>query len=115
MRGEPTLAGLGYAQQVEIFRAYGGPVVDAADLLRDAPTVLSGLCAALGIGYDPAMLTWPKAREQIAAPGHGSKTFRSSRGGSLAETLQAEFSADVLQLCRLRRLEIVARLLKISA
>jgi hypothetical protein len=64
VRGEPTLADLGYAQQVEIFRAYGGPVVDAADLLGDPPAVLSGLCAALGIEYGEAMLSWPPGRRE---------------------------------------------------
>jgi hypothetical protein len=59
VRGAPALADLGYQQQVEIFRRYGGPVVDAADLLRDPAGVLAALCAAVGIGYDPAMLTWP--------------------------------------------------------
>jgi hypothetical protein len=59
VRGEPTLADLGYPQQVEIFRRHGGPVIDAADVLRDPPGVLRRLCAALGIGYDPAMLGWP--------------------------------------------------------
>jgi hypothetical protein len=59
VRGEPTLADLGYAQQAEIFRAFGGPVVDAADLLRDPPGVLRRLCGALGIGFDSAMLSWP--------------------------------------------------------
>jgi hypothetical protein len=34
-------------------------VVDAADLLRDPPGVLRRLCAALGIAFDPAMLSWP--------------------------------------------------------
>jgi hypothetical protein len=62
VRGAPTLADLGYAQQVEIFRAYGGPVVEAADLLRDPPRVLARLCAALGIAYDPVMLSWPPGR-----------------------------------------------------
>jgi hypothetical protein len=62
VRGTPTLADLGYAQQVELFRAYGGPVVDAADLLRDPPGVLARLCAALGLAYDPAMLAWPPGR-----------------------------------------------------
>jgi len=62
VRGTPTLADLGYPQQVEIFRARGGPVVDSADLLRDPPAVLRRLCAALGIGYDAAMLTWPPGR-----------------------------------------------------
>jgi Sulfotransferase domain len=59
VRGEPTLADLGYPQQVEIFRRYGGPVIDAADVLRDPSGVLRRLCARLGIRYDPAMLSWP--------------------------------------------------------
>jgi hypothetical protein len=62
VRGEPTLTDLGYVQQVELFRAFGGPVVDAADVLRDPAGVLSGLCAALGIAYQPAMLSWPAGR-----------------------------------------------------
>jgi hypothetical protein len=64
VRGAPTLADLGYAQQVELFRSRGGPVVDAADLLRDPDGVLERLCAALGIGYDPAMLTWAPGRRE---------------------------------------------------
>ena len=47
---------------MEIFRAYGGPVVDAADLLRDPAGVLRRLCDALGIAFDPAMLRWPPGR-----------------------------------------------------
>jgi hypothetical protein len=62
VRGAPTLADLGYVQQVEIFRAHGGPVVDAADVLRDPAGVLERLCGALGIGYDPVMLAWPAGR-----------------------------------------------------
>ena len=62
VRGEPTLADLGYAQQVEIFRAHGGPVVDAADVLRDPAGTLQRLCGALGIAWDPAMLAWPAGR-----------------------------------------------------
>jgi hypothetical protein len=62
VRGEPTLQDLGYPQQAEIFRGYGGPVVDAADLLRDPAGVLARLCAALRIDFDPAMLSWPAGR-----------------------------------------------------
>jgi hypothetical protein len=62
VRGEPTLADLGYPQQVEIFRACGGPVVDAADVLADPAGTLSALCAALGLAWDPAMLSWPAGR-----------------------------------------------------
>jgi hypothetical protein len=62
VRGAPTLADLGFVQQAEIFRRYAGPVVDAADLLRDPAGVLERLCAALGIAFDPVMLSWPPGR-----------------------------------------------------
>ena len=62
VRGAPTLADLGYPQQVELFRRYGGPVIDAADLLTDPPGRLERLCAALGLDFDPAMLSWPAGR-----------------------------------------------------
>jgi Sulfotransferase domain len=62
VRGAPTLADLGYVQQAEIFREYGGPVVDAADLLCDPAGVLERLCAALGVAFDPAMLRWSPGR-----------------------------------------------------
>jgi hypothetical protein len=71
VRGAPTLADLGYPQQVELFRAYGGPVVDAAELLRDPAGVLGRLCTALGIGFDPVMLSWPpgpRATDGVWAP-----------------------------------------------
>jgi hypothetical protein len=82
VRGEPTLEDLGYPQQVEIFRRYGGPVVDAADLLRDPAGVLRRLCAAVGIGYDPAMLSWPpgpRATDGVWAP-HWYAAAESSTG-----------------------------------
>ncbi|GAA1898124.1 sulfotransferase-like domain-containing protein [Asanoa iriomotensis] len=62
VRGEPTLEDLGYPQQVEIFRAHGGPVLDSAALLRDPAGQLRKLCAALGIAFDEAMLSWPAGR-----------------------------------------------------
>jgi hypothetical protein len=62
VRGEPTLEDLGYPQQLDIFRAFGGPVVDSADVLRDPAGTLARLCAALGLDFDPAMLRWPPGR-----------------------------------------------------
>jgi len=59
VRGRPVLADLGLRQQAEIFEAFGGPVIDAADILRDPRAALAALCTALGIGFDPAMLSWP--------------------------------------------------------
>jgi hypothetical protein len=71
VRGEPTLSDLGYPQQVEIFRAHGGPVVDAADILRDPAAMLRRLCAALDLDFHPAMLRWrpgPRATDGVWAP-----------------------------------------------
>ena len=59
VRSEPTLADLGLEQQLEIFRLVGGPVVDAADILRHPRPMLESLCAALGVPFDPSMLSWP--------------------------------------------------------
>lgn len=59
VREEPTLEDLGFTQQLELFREFGGPVVDAADLLANPPAMLLELCEALGIPYDDAMLSWP--------------------------------------------------------
>jgi hypothetical protein len=59
VRAEPTLADLGLEQQAEIFAAFGGPVIDSGDILRQPRAALEALCAALGVGFDPAMLAWP--------------------------------------------------------
>ena len=59
VRQAPTLADLGLEQQVEIFRLFGGPVIDAADLAARPRETLGALCAALAIPFDEAMLAWP--------------------------------------------------------
>jgi hypothetical protein len=38
------------------------PVIDANDVLADPEAILSKLCAALGIPWDPAMLSWRPGR-----------------------------------------------------
>jgi hypothetical protein len=59
VRGEPTLEDLGLPQQAELFERFGGPVVDAGDVLQDPAATLGALCAALDVAFDPAMLSWP--------------------------------------------------------
>ncbi len=59
VREEPTLADLGLARQVDLFRRFPGPVVDAADLSREPERTLRALCASLDVPWDPAMLAWP--------------------------------------------------------
>jgi hypothetical protein len=84
VRSQPTLADLGLEQQAEIFRAFGGPVIDAADILRDPPAALGALCAALGISFDPAMLSWPagpRSTDGVWAPYWYDSVWRSTGFG----------------------------------
>lgn len=100
VRGEPTLADLGYPQQVEIFQAYGGPVVDAADLLRDPAGVLARLCAALGIGFDRAMLSWRPGRRSTDGvwAEHWYAAVESSTGFAPHDPRPAEVPARLREL-----------------
>ena len=59
VRDTPTLADLGLEQQAEIYRRFGGPVIDAADVAAKPRPMLEALCAALRIDFDDAMLAWP--------------------------------------------------------
>jgi hypothetical protein len=59
VRGQPTLEDLGLPQQVELYERFGGPVLDAADVLRDPEGMLRRLCDTLGVPFEAAMLSWP--------------------------------------------------------
>jgi hypothetical protein len=69
-RSDVTLADIGIVQQREIFdreaQRLGSapPVIEAIDVLRDPAGTLRRLCAALGIGYVDAMLSWPAGRRE---------------------------------------------------
>lgn len=64
-REEVSAADLGNKRQAEIFDTVADligsppPVVDARDIRAAPEIVLTKLCAALGIPFDPAMLSWP--------------------------------------------------------
>ena len=57
---------LGFAQLREYFESevertgVAPPVIDTDDVLADPARVLSLLCEALGVAWDPAMLSWEK-------------------------------------------------------
>jgi hypothetical protein len=59
IRAEPTAEDLGLDRQLELFERFGGPVVDADDVLRDPRGVLGRLCAELGVPWEEGMLAWP--------------------------------------------------------
>lgn len=59
----PRLEDTGLPQQTALYErvaARGGalPVVDARDLLAAPERILAALCRALGVSFDPAMLSW---------------------------------------------------------
>ena len=62
---EPALDDIGFVQQAGIFdwvRERSGrvpPVIDARDVLQDPEGMLRLLCQAVGVEFDPAMLSWP--------------------------------------------------------
>lgn len=87
-REQPTLADIGFVQQAELFdevcqRLGTAPlVIDSAQVRADPQGALQGLCAALGIGWTGAMLTWaagPKPFDGVWAP-HWYNAVHASTG-----------------------------------
>ncbi|MBO3743325.1 HAD family hydrolase [Actinoplanes flavus] len=100
VRGTPTLEDLGYPQQREIFRAFGGPVVDAADVLRDPEGTLRNLCTGLGFAFDPAMLAWapgPRPTDGVWAP-HWYASVHASTGFAPYDPSPADVPPHLLPL-----------------
>jgi hypothetical protein len=64
-----SLDAIGFSQQAELFDQAASltgeapVVVDSEDILGDPRRLLSALCAALGIGFDEKMLSWPAGRK----------------------------------------------------
>ncbi|QQA42831.1 HAD family hydrolase [Pelagovum pacificum] len=49
---------IGFRQQVEVYKKVGGVVVDSADIRKSPRATLARLCNAIGLEFDPAMLSW---------------------------------------------------------
>jgi hypothetical protein len=62
---DPEVEDLGFVQQAEIFewvRQHSNripAVIDARDVLQNPERILRLLCTAIGVVFDPAMLSWP--------------------------------------------------------
>jgi hypothetical protein len=98
VRSRPVLADLGLEQQVEIFRAFGGPVIDSADVLRAPRPALEALCDALGIGFDPAMLSWPpgpRPTDGVWAPYWYDSVWGSTGFGPYKEVAHVELAPEL--------------------
>lgn len=53
------LEDIGFDRQAQLFDQLGGVVIDSFDIRQDPKGALMALCPAIGIPFDPAMLTWP--------------------------------------------------------
>ena len=66
--GPLALDEIGLPAQLALFEraadrlGHAPPVIDGRDLLADPRAMLSALCAALGLAFDPAMLAWAPGR-----------------------------------------------------
>jgi len=71
-REEFDVEDLGFAPQRKLWEALGRPpVIDSLDILLWPRTMLSQLCHAIGIPFDPAMLSWdqgPRPEDGAWAP-----------------------------------------------
>jgi hypothetical protein len=78
----------GLERQAEFFDreadrlGHSPPVVDSGDVLRDPQLVLTALCEALAIPWDPAMLAWASGRRDSDGPWapHWYKAVEASTG-----------------------------------
>jgi hypothetical protein len=73
-RDAAAFENFGLDRQAEFFEreadrlGHAPPVIDANDVLANPEGVLSKLCAALGIGWDAAMLSWSAGRRDTDGP-----------------------------------------------
>jgi hypothetical protein len=102
----------GLERQAEFFEreadrlGHPPPVIDANDVLSDPAGMLSKLCAALGIPWDPAMLSWAPGRRETDGiwAAHWYNAVVKSTGFGPSETEPVELSAEDQRLaarCRL--------------
>jgi len=105
VRSAPTVSDLGLRQQAELFEEFGGPVIDSADLLAAPEAGLRALCAALGVPFSPAMLSWPagpRETDGVWAPYWYDSVWRSTGFAPAAQAPPAALDPSlepVLEQC----------------
>jgi hypothetical protein len=96
----------GLERQTEFFEreadrlGHAPPVIDANDVLANPYGVLSRLCAALGIPWDAAMLSWAPGRRDTDGiwAAHWYNAVEKSTGFSAPETEAVELPDDAQAL-----------------
>ena len=101
----------GLERQAEFFEreadrlGHTPPVIEANDVLADPAGVLSNLCEALGIEWDPAMLSWAPGRRATDGPWapHWYAAVEASTGFGPPEAERVELDGEarrVADQCR---------------
>jgi hypothetical protein len=99
----PSLRDIGAVELTELFDAVKDlagrtpVVIDSADIRQDPEAMLHALCAAIGLPFDPAMLSWPKGGHKddgVWAP-HWYNAVWQSTGFAGAEGPLPEVSAHL--------------------
>jgi hypothetical protein len=110
-RESAAFESFGLDRQAEFFEreadrlGHAPPVIDAHDVLLDPASVLSKLCAALGIPWDKAMLSWPsgpRATDGVWAS-HWYGAVEASSGFGPPETAPVELPQEAQRLADLCR------------
>ena len=100
-RQDVSFEDIGFAQQVAVYRQLGGLVVDGTDIRAAPEKMLRALCAAFGLDFDPAMLSWPKGPrvEDGVWAKHWYGAVHASTGFAGAEGSLPELEAEWAKLC----------------
>lgn len=105
-RAEVTLEDIGVVRQAELFDRVADdlgqapPVIEGAAVLADPRGTLSALCAALGIPFDEAMLSWPAGRrgsDGVWAPAWYDAVERSTGFAPPSQPARFDNLADPLK------------------
>ena len=96
-RQGPTLDDIGFWQQAELFDQCKDPIVIDSHDIRDNPkAMLTALCNALDLPFDPAMLAWTAGghKDDGAWAPHWYGAVHRSTGFAGAEGLLPELTGD---------------------
>ncbi|MEX3017178.1 HAD family hydrolase [Gymnodinialimonas hymeniacidonis] len=95
-RDSVTMEDIGYAEVARIHAALPGPVIDSADVREDPEGMLKLLCKTIGLGFDPAMLSWPQGPKEFdgAWAPHWYDAVHRSTGFAPAEGELPEITED---------------------
>lgn len=107
-----TLPEIGFVQQAELFARAADrlgaapPVIEADDVRRSPETALGLLCEALGLPFDPAMLSWapgPRPEDGAWAPHWYDSLWRSTGFAPPDDSPPPDLPPDLARLAEAAR------------